>query len=399
MELVQPVEVYAQSPQALQVEVESWAAQLEVVHARIGRHFARSEPRQRVLAYLKGLLSNCQRKNGWQLAELMGEMTPDGMQRLLSSAKWDVNGVRDDLQSYIVEQLGDSQAIGVLDETGFLKQGDKSVGVGRQYSGTAGRVENCQIGVFLGYATHKGNAFLDREIYLPQEWVDDQQRREAAGIPKEVEFATKPQLARVMLERASSAGVFLAWVTGDTVYGNARCLREWLEKHFQAYVLAVACSERIWIDTPQGLTQVAVEKVITEWPTEAWQRLSCGQGSKGPREYDWTKVELVSPQPTGWGRWLLARRSLTDPTQLAYFMVFAPNGTSMPEAVRVAGTRWSIEMGFEITKDELGLDHYEVRSWQTWYRHVTLVLLAHAVLSVIRAQALATAAQKGAATS
>lgn len=208
MELVQPVEVYAQSPQALQVEVESWAAQLEVVHARIGRHFARSEPRQRVLAYLKGLLSNCQRKNGWQLAELMGEMTPDGMQRLLSSAKWDVNGVRDDLQSYIVEQLGDSQAIGVLDETGFLKQGDKSVGVGRQYSGTAGRVENCQLGVFLGYATHKGNAFLDREIYLPQEWVDDQQRREAAGIPKEVEFATKPQLARVMLERASSTGYF-----------------------------------------------------------------------------------------------------------------------------------------------------------------------------------------------
>jgi SRSO17 transposase len=229
--------------------------------------------------------------------------------------------------------------------------------------------------------------------------VDVQQRREAAGIPKEVEFATKPQLARVMLERASSSGVFLAWVSGDTVYGNDRCLREWLEKHFQAYVLAVACSERIWIDTPQGLTQVAVEKVIAEWPTEAWQRLSCGQGSKGPREYDWTKVELVSLQPTGWDRWLLARRSLTDPTQLAYFMVFAPNGTSMPEAVRVAGTRWSIEMGFEITKDELGLDHYEVRSWQAWYRHVTLVLLAHAVLSVIRAQALATAAQKGAATS
>jgi SRSO17 transposase len=185
MELAQLLEVDAQSPQTLQAEVQSWAGQLEEVHGRIAHHFARAEPKQRVLAYVKGLLSNCQRKNSWQLAELMGEMSPDGMQRLLSSAKWDANSVRDDLQRYIVEHLGDSPAIAVLDETGFLKQGDKSVGVGRQYSGTAGRVENCQIGVFLGYVTHKGNAFLDREIYLPQDWVDDQQRREAAGVPKE----------------------------------------------------------------------------------------------------------------------------------------------------------------------------------------------------------------------
>ncbi|RUT05863.1 hypothetical protein DSM107010_53930 [Chroococcidiopsis cubana SAG 39.79] len=202
MMVAQLPQVDAQSPQTLQVEVESWAAQLEVVHARIAHHFVRAEPRQRVLAYLKGLLSNCQRKNGWQLAELMGEMTPDGMQRLLSTAKWDANSVRDDLQRYIVEHLGDLPAIGVLDETGFLKQGDKSVGVGRQYSGTAGRVENCQIGVFLGYATAKGFAFLDREIYLPKEWVNDQKRREETGVPEAVRFTTKPQLARVMLERA-----------------------------------------------------------------------------------------------------------------------------------------------------------------------------------------------------
>lgn len=397
--VAQLLEVDAQSLQTLQVEVESWASQLEEAHARIAPRFARAEPRQRVLSYLKGILSSCQRKNGWQLAELMGEMTPDGMQRLLSTAKWDANSVRDDLQSYIVEHLEASPAIGVLDETGFLKQGNKSVGVGRQYSGTAGRVENCQIGVFLGYATNKGFAFLEREIYLPKEWANDQQRREIAGVPESVKFATKPQLARMMLERAQAARVALAWITGDTVYGNDRCLREWLEENYQAYVLAVACTERVWIDGSTGSTQVAVEQVIAEQPIETWHRLSCGQGSKGPREYDWTKIELVSGQQSGWSRWVLVRRSLSNPAQLAYFMVFAPNGTSVLEAVRVAGARWSIEMGFEITKDELGLDHYEVRSWRAWYRHVTLVLLAHTVLSVIRVQALATTAQKGAATS
>ena len=287
----------------------------------------------------------------------------------------------------------------MLDETGFLKQGKKSVGVKRQYSGTAGRVENCQIGVFLGYATDKGFAFLDREIYLPQEWANDQQRREEALVPESVKFATKPQLARVMLERARAAKVPLAWVTADTFYGNDRRLREFLEENEQAYVLAVACSERVWIDGSTGSVQVPVEQVIAELPAETWQRLSCGVGSKGPREFDWVWIELVSGQQKNWSRWLLARRKLSDPLQLSYFMVFAPSGTSMSEAVRVAGARWSIEMGFEITKDQLGLDHYQVRSWRAWYRHVTLVLLAHAMLSVIRAQSLATTAQKGAATS
>jgi len=390
--------VEAQSPQSLQVEVEAWAAQLEEVYARIAPRFARAEPRQRVLSYIKGLLSSCQRKNGWQLAELMGEMTPDGMQRLLSNAKWDENSVRDELQSYVVEHLGDASAIGVLDETGFLKQGKKSVGVKRQYSGTAGRVENCQIGVFLGYATPKGFAFLDREIYLPEEWVNDQQRREEAGVPESVKFATKPQLARVMLERAKAAKVPLTWITADTVYGNDRRLREWLEENEQAYVLAVACTERVWVDDSAGPVQVAAEQVIADLPAESWQRLSCGVGSKGLREFDWVWIELVSQQ-VGWSRWLLARRKLSDPTQLAYFIVFAPSSTSMSEVVRVAGARWSIEMGFEITKDELGLDHYEVRSWRAWYRHVTLVLLAHAVLTVIRTQALVTTTQKGVATS
>lgn len=396
--VAQLLEVNAQSPQSLKIEVELWAAQLKAVHTRIARRFARAEPRARVLAYLKGLLSNCIRKNGWQLAEIMGELTPDGVQRLLSSAKWDADEVRDDLQRYVVEYLNDSSAIGVLDETGFLKQGKKSVGVKRQYSGTAGRVENCQIGVFLGYATDKGFAFLDREIYLPQEWANDQQRRKEALVPESVKFATKPQLARIMLERVKAAKVPLAWVTADTVYGNDRRLREWLEENEQAYVLAVACTERVWIDDSTGSVQVPVEQLIADLPAETWQRLSCGVGSKGPREFDWTWIELVSGQKAGWSRWLLARRKLSDPTQLAYYIVFAPSGTSWSEAVRVAGARWSIEMGFEITKDQLGLDHYEVRSWRAWYRHVTLVLLAHAMLSVIRAQSLAREDKKGAAT-
>lgn len=307
-------QVDAQSPQSLQVEVESWVAQLKAVHARIAHRFARAEPRGRVLAYLKGLLSNCTRKNGWQLAELIGELTPDGVQRLLSSAKWEADEVRDDLQRYVVEHLGDSSAIGVLDETGFLKQGKKSVGVKRQYSGTAGRVENCQIGVFLGYATNKGFAFLDREIYLPQEWANDQERREEALVPEPVKFATKPQLARVMLERARAAKVPLAWVTADTVYGNDRCLREFLEESEQAYVLAVACSERVWIESSTGQVQVSVQQLIAELPAETWQRLSCGVGSKGPREFDWTWLELVSGQKAGWSCWLLARRKLSDPS-------------------------------------------------------------------------------------
>lgn len=329
----------------------------------------------------------------------MGELNPDGVQRLLSVAKWDADEVRDDLQSYVVEHLGDASAIGVLDETGFLKQGKKSVGVKRQYSGTAGRVENCQIGVFLGYATDKGFAFLDRENYLPQEWANDQERREEALVPESVKFATKPQLARIMLERAKVAKVPLAWVTADTVYGNDRRLREFLEENEQAYVLAVACSERVWIESATGSVQMSVAQLIADLPAETWQRLSCGVGSKGPREFDWTWLELISGQQAGWRRWLLARRKLSDPTQLAYFMVFAPSGTSMSAAVRVAGARWSIEMGFEITKEQLGLDHYEVRSWRAWYRHVTLVLLAHALLSVIRAQSLLAADKKGAANS
>src|SRR3954464_800706 len=235
----------AEGTTAAVAAVEHWAAGLAALHARVGRRFARAEPRRRALAYVRGLLSPVERKNGWQLAELAGEPTPDGMQHLLARADWDADAVRDDLRAYIVEHLGDPAAVLVIDETGFLKQGTKSVGVQRQYSGTAGRIENCQIGVFLAYASGKGHTLLDRELYLPKEWAADPDRCRAADVPKEVSFATKPELAARMLWRSLDAGLEVAWVTGDTVYGSAQSLRTGLETRKQAYALAVACKEHV----------------------------------------------------------------------------------------------------------------------------------------------------------
>jgi SRSO17 transposase len=263
-------------------EVEVWAEGLKIVGTRIGGRFERAEPRARTLAYLQGLMSAIPRKNGWQLAEYVGEATPDGMQRLMSTAVWDEDGVGDDLRTYVVEELGTPEGVLVVDETGFLKKGTHSVGVKRQYSGTAGRVENCQIGVFLGYASEKGHALIDREIYLPEEWAADGARRARAKVPADVQFATKPELARQMLEGAFAAGVVCAWVTGDSIYGGDRRLRLWLEEQRPWFVLGIAKNEPLWCEFEQ--------KRADEWaatvPDDAWQRLSCGNGAKGPREYD-----------------------------------------------------------------------------------------------------------------
>lgn len=364
-------------------EVEVWAKGLKIVGTRIGRRFERAEPRERALAYLKGLMSDIPRKNGWQLAEYAGEATPDGMQRLLSTAVWDEDGVRDDLRTYVVEELGTPEGVLVVDETGFLKKGRRSVGVKRQYSGTAGRVENCQIGVFLGYASEKGHALIDREVYLPEEWAADGARRARAKVPADVQFATKPELARQMLEGAFAAGVACAWVTGDSIYGGDRRLRLWLEEQRQWFVLGIAKNEPLWCEFEQ--------KRADEWaatvPDDTWQRLSCGNGTKGPREYDWAWLPL-----SRWGQsadiWhaLLVRRSLTD-GELAYFVVFAPANTPLQTLVTIAGIRWTIEECFELGKDEVGLDEYEVRHWTGWYRHITLSMWALAFLTVTRFQA------------
>lgn len=364
-------------------------AELERVWQRVRPRFARAEMRVRARRYLHGLLGETRRKNGWQLAEAVGERTPHGMQDLLGRATWDADGVRDDLRAYVAAHLGDPAAVLVLDETGFLKKGAKSVGVQRQYSGTAGRIENCQIGVFLAYASPKGHAFLDRELYLPQRWAEDAVRRQGAGVPPEVRFATKAALAQGMLARTFAAAVPAAWVTGDEVYGNDGGLRRWLEAQERPYVLAVACSHAVWHDG----AQVRADALVAHIPSEGWARIDVGAGSKGPRVYDWACGRLPYLTAEGWAQWLLLRRSLNDPAELAFYRAFGREESTVAELARVAGTRWGIESGFEEAKGEVGLADYEVRRWDGWYRHVTLALLAHAVLAVTRA----TAAQKGAA--
>jgi SRSO17 transposase len=364
-----------------------WADGLVELHERIGGRFGRVEPRRRALAYLQGLLSQIERKNSWWLAEQAGEVTPDGMQRLLNGTGWDADGVRDDLRDYVVEQLGDPGAVLVLDETGFVKKGDRSAGVQRQYTGTVGKHENCQVGVFLAYAAPGGVALIDRDLYLPRSWTDERERCRVAGVPDEVGLKTKPQLGQAMLERALAAGVPFGWVTGDTVYGGDRRLRRWLEEHAIRHVMAVKCTEPVWTLTDRGPGQVAAQDLIAQVPAAGWLRINAGDGSKGKRVYDWTRVPLWRwGWPANVGFWLLARCSLSDPDELAYYVCFAPADTPLVTLVRVAGRRWRVEEAFEQAKSEVGLDHYQVRQYLAWYRHVTLVMVALAFLAVTRAR-------------
>jgi SRSO17 transposase len=367
-------------------EVEGWAGEFERLCERIGPRFARPEVRRRAAGFLRGLLGGVDRKNGWQLAEHAQETTPDGMQRLLTTTRWDPDALRDDVGDYVVEQLGDPGGVLVVDETGFLKKGGKSAGVQRQYSGTAGRIENCQVGVFLTYASGRGRGLVDRELYLPTEWAADAARRAEAHVPERVGFHTKPQLAQAMLERAVEAGVPAGWVTADEVYGGDARLRSWLEQRDLAYVLAVKATQPLWAATEQGPAEVAARQLVARLPARAWRRLSSGDGAKGPRVYDWARVALTRPGWPGRGFWLLVRRRLTD-GELAFSACFGPAGTTLAELVRVAGARWAVEECFQAAKDQVGLDHYQVRRYDAWYRHTTLVLVAQAFLAAVRAQA------------
>ena len=378
-------------------EVARWAEGIEGMYECIAGRFQRPEPRRRALDYLRGLLSPVERKNGWQLAEQAGDATPDGVQRLLSTYRWDADLVRDDLRGYVMEHLGDSDGVLVVDETGFLKKGNKSAGVQRQYSGTAGRIENCQVGVFLAYASTKGRTLLDRELYLPQVWAEDQERRREAGIPEDVSFQTKPRLARGMLERALEAGVPFGWVAGDEVYGSDRNLRLWLEREGLSHVLAIKRSEKLWALTEKGSRQVRADRLASQVEETGWVRCSAGDGSKGPRLYDWAAVDIRPLREPGRGYWLLVRRSLANPGELTYYVCFGLAGTTLEELARVAGSRWAIEECFEEAKGQVGLDQYEVRRWDGWYRHITLAMLAQAYLAVIRHQATAQR-EKGATT-
>jgi SRSO17 transposase len=362
-------------------------AGIEAIAARLRPRFRRRAAHRHAGAYLRGLLGEVERKNGWQLAEYAGYGHPRTIQRVLDRSAWDADEVRDDLRDFVVEHLGDPDGVLVVDETGFLKKGTKSCGVARQYSGTAGRIENCQMGVFLGYASPRGRAGLNRALYLPKSWAEDAERRAAAGVPEAVEFRTKPQLAVELIERALDADVPAKWVVADEVYGSDGKLRRALEVRDQAYVLAVKSSEKptTWPPyAPPG--QVAVSEVAATLEPGAWQRLSCGEGAQGERLYDWACVPLRPALREGWVHVLLIRRHPTDPEEVAYYLVYAPVGTPPEEIVRAAGCRWAIEDVFKLAKRQAGLDQYEVRSWTGWYRHTTLALLALAILAVVAAE-------------
>jgi SRSO17 transposase len=371
----------------LVAEVRDWAAGLDEVHRRIAGAFVRAEPRARVLAYLRGLLGQLERKNGWTLAEAAGEVSPDGMQRLLRTADWDADAVRDQLRDYVLERLGPGGVL-IVDETGFIKKGARSAGVGRQYTGTTGKIDNCQIGVFLAYATDTGRALIDRELYLPRAWTDDRERARAAGIGDDVPFATKPELARRMLTRVLEAGVPAGWLTADEVYGQDKRLRVWCEQHGLPYVLATRSTDTV---ATVDWRQRRVRALIAELPAEAWGRCSAGAGAHGLRLYDWARVELLAGFDPGWARWVLARRSIPqtpeETPELAFYVCAGPAETTLEQLIAVAGGRWRIEECFAAAKNEAGLASYQVRDYTAWYRHITLAMLAHAYLSATRATA------------
>ena len=388
-------------------ELDEWAVEFETFHSRFSSLFGRREVREQAVKYLQGLMSSVERKNGWQLAEAVGDKTPDATQRLLYSTQWDADAVRDELQRFVVARFGDADGIGVVDETGFLKKGMKSAGVQRQYSGTAGKIENCQLGVFLTYATAQAHLFLDRRLYLPESWCTDSERCAEAKIPAATLFETKPEQAVAMLRHAWRMGVPMRWVTADEVYGEFSYLRDAVAESGRWYVLAVRAHSRVWRVRPEvaiaawhgsgrkpvkervldhSVQPVPIPALVASWPDSCWQRLTVAEGEKGPRVYDWACQRVVENQNHLPGRnaWLLVRRSLTDPHECAYFLSNAPLETALLTLARIASTRYTIEQCFEEGKGETGLDHYEVRYWSSWYRHITLSMLAHAWLAWLR---------------
>ncbi|MGX1404471.1 SRSO17 transposase [Streptomyces ambofaciens] len=371
-----------------------WADELESVFARVAGRFARADLRWRMRDYVRGLLGQAARKNGWQLAEWAGHRTPDGFQRLLNSSVWDADALRDDVRAYVGESLGLNGVL-IIDDTGFIKKGTTSAGVGRQYTGTSGKIDNCQIGVFAAYATRSGRALVDRELYLPKAWTSDRDRCRAAKIPDERGFATKGELARDIVRRCLATGLPAKWVTADEAYGQDWHFRRLLEQLDIGYVVAVPKSQQI--KSLAGIWRI--DQLIEDAPADAWQRLSSGDGAKGPRVYDWAAAKLPAniifdPDPPTHHRWVMARRSLSDPGELAY----APVGAEIAELARIAGSRWAIEECFQTAKNECGLDQYEVRRYPGWYRHITLAMLAHAVLTALAAQARGEAAKEAAET-
>jgi len=388
-------------------ELDEWGADFVAFCARFADVFGRSEPRAQAAKYLRGLLSQVARKNSWQVAEAIGDRIPDATQRLLYQARWSADVARDRLLKYTLEVFGDADGIGVVDETGFIKKGNRSVGVKRQYSGTAGKIENCQVGTFLSYSTAQGHVFLDRRLYLPKEWCDDAERRAQAKVPAAVIFQTKPEQAMAMLEHAWQQGVPMRWVAGDEIYGESTALRDLIARHARWYVLAVRTVMHVWIERPpvsepepqqrgRSGTQVrlaegapaatCVKAVVASWPESGWQSLVVAHGEKGLITYDWACRRVVESRGglPGPDAWLVARRSLSDPTDIAYYLSNAPTDTPLLKLAQVASTRYTVEQCIEEAKGETGLDEYEVRYWHSWHRHITLSMMAHAWLAAMR---------------
>ncbi|MFF0391767.1 IS701 family transposase [Kitasatospora sp. NPDC004615] len=366
-----------------EIDARRWSDGLAGLHERFAHRFARSESRESALAYMRGLLAPLERKNGWTVAEEAGHGGPDRIQRLLNRIDWDADGVLDDVREYIVEHLADPGGVLIVDDTGFLKKGVRSAGVQRQYSGTAGRTENCQVGVFLAYSSRLGRTLIDRALYLPKSWTDDLERCRAAGIGDEVEFATKVQLARAMVRRAIDEEIPFRWVTADAGYGYSKGWRTELEQADVFHVVATTSHDTV-------VTRRALDRrlhdLVADLPRQKWKRRSCGEGAHGPRIYDWARVEVRPWHRPDRKHWVLARRSITDPTKIAYYIAYAPAVATLNELIAVAGARWAIEECFQTAKGQCGLDDYQVRRHPGWYRHITLAMAAHAYLTVLRAQ-------------
>lgn len=344
------------------------------------KRFKRSESRQTAQNYVRGLLSEVKRKNCWQLAEKVGESDPQAMQRLLYDGKWDSQAVCQDMRKLIIDQMGYEPGVGVIDESGFVKKGEKSAGVHRQYCGHVGKVENCQVGVFLGYVSPQGHALLDRALYLPQAWTDDGERCATAKIPEAMPFRTKPQLAQAMLEQAWDEGIPLNWVTGDTIYGNSRLLREAIDDRQRHYVLQVAKS------CPLVATDEAIPHPAEYWLTfdKDWQQLAFGWGEKGLIVNEWKAWRVVSTTDNLGEQWLLIRRTLSPTPDVTYYLSNASADTPIETLAQVACARHQIEQLLEEARGNTGLADYEVRYWHSWYAHITLALLAHAFITLLR---------------
>ena len=378
---------------SIETTLELWASSLRDVKVRMRGLFTQKRVAASAGLFLDGLLGDERRKTGWMRAEAAGDPGPWRQQAILGRGRWDADALRDIVRDYVVETLGAEDAVLVIDETGFLKQGKASCGVARQYTGSAGKITNCQIGVFAAYVSQRGHAFIDRALYLPKAWTGDSARLDAAHVPAETRFATKPALAVQMIERAIAAEVPFTWVAADSVYGVGD-VEQALRRAGKGYVLGVGSNHHFgsWVGKPAVFGTAG--EIAQELDAAAWHRLSAGEGTKGARLHDWAYLELADIEADDdsegrtkvWTRGLLIRRHVAD-GELAFFTTWCPAGTGIAALVQVEGHRWAIEDSFETAKNEFGLDHNETRSWHGWHRHVSLVMLAFAMMAVIRHRA------------